>query len=90
MRFTFTANVIIGILILIILITRLFIQIKEKVFFELSITDIGLLGLSIVFIKEGINTNKKPFEISFEEEWDQMKLHIYTSRLFQGSRILKN
>jgi len=68
MRFTFTANVIIGILVLIILITRLFIQIKEKGFYEISLTDIGLFGLSIFLIKEGINTNKKPYEISFEEE----------------------
>ncbi len=68
MRFTFTANVIIGILVLIILITRSFIQIKEKGFYQISLTDIGLLGLSIFLIKEGINTNKKPYEISFEEE----------------------
>ena len=68
MRFTFTVNVIIGILVLIILITRLFIQIKEKGFYQISLTDIGLLGLSIFLIKEGINTNKKPYEISFEEE----------------------
>jgi len=68
MRFTFTANVIIGILVLIILITRLFIQIKEKGFYEISLTDIGLFGLSIFLIKEGINTNKKPYEISFKEE----------------------
>ena len=68
MRFTFTVNVIIGILVLIILITRSFIQIKEKGFYQISLTDIGLLGLSIFLIKEGINTNKKPYEISFEEE----------------------
>ena len=68
MRFTFTANVIIGILVLIILITRLFIQIKEKGFYQISLTGIGLLVLSIFLIKEGINTNKKPYEISFEEE----------------------
>jgi len=68
MRFTFTVNVIIGILVLIILTTRSFIQIKEKGFYQISLTDIGLLGLSIFLIKEGINTNKKPYEISFEEE----------------------
>ena len=64
MRFTFTVNVIIGILVLIILITRSFIQIKEKGFYQISLTDIGLLGLSIFLIKEGINTNKKPYKIS--------------------------
>tara|TARA_Y100001935_G_scaffold250386_1_gene250429 strand:+ start:273 stop:425 length:153 start_codon:yes stop_codon:yes gene_type:complete len=48
--------------------TRSFIQIKEKGFYQISLTDIGLLGLSIFLIKEGINTNKKPYEISFEEE----------------------
>ena len=41
---------------------------KEKGFYQISLTDIGLLGLSIFLIKEGINTNKKPYEISFEEE----------------------
>ena len=68
MRFTFTANVIIGILALVTLIIRSLIQIEGKGFYQISLTDIGLLGLSIVLIKEGINTNKKPYEISFEEE----------------------
>ena len=68
MRFTFTANVIIGILALVTLIIRSLIQIEGKGFYQISLTDIGLLGLSIFLIKEGINTNKKPYEISFEEE----------------------
>jgi len=68
MRFTFTANVIIGILALVTLIIRSLIQIEGKGFYQISLTDIGLLGLSIVLIKEGINTNKKPYEISLEEE----------------------